>query len=252
MDYKKLKRIWQREEQMSFKGWDFSYLENRWESDMLPWDYSDIVKEYLKPHLKLLDIGTGGGEFLLTLCHPYANTSVTESYEPNVNLCMERLKPLGIDVRQVYEDNRMPFKDNSFDIVINRHASFDIKEIKRILRADGVFVTQQVGGKNNEMLSNKLIKKYESPYKKFTLENTSKQFEENDFELIYENEYYPSLRFYDIGAVVYFAKIIQWEFPGFTVETNFNELCELQDELIKKGYIESFEHRFIVVAKLKN
>ena len=29
-------------------------------------------------------MGTGGGEFLLTLDHPFYNTVVTESYPPNV------------------------------------------------------------------------------------------------------------------------------------------------------------------------
>ncbi|WP_242865989.1 hypothetical protein [Desnuesiella massiliensis] len=48
---------------------------------------------------------------------------------------------------------------------------------------------------------------------------------------------------------MYYAKIIQWEFPGFSVETCFDELCKLQKELINKPYIESYEHRLIVVAR---
>ena len=91
-------------------------------------------------------MGTGGGEFLLTLNHPYKNTSVTESWGPNVKLCKEKLEPLGVEVKEVFNDNELPFEDDTFDIIINRHESFDIKEIKRILKVDGIFITQQVGG----------------------------------------------------------------------------------------------------------
>lgn len=251
MNYKELKKIWNQEENMSFKGWDFSYLNGRWKREGLPWDYKVIVKKYLKPYHKLLDIGTGGGEFLLTFKHPYKNTSVTEAWQPNLELCKERLAPLGICVKQLYEDSKLPFDDNSFDIIINRHAALDIKQIRRVLKPAGKFITQQVGGENNKVLSSKLIKNTESKFSDFTLYNTSNEMINNGFQLLYKNEYCPSLRFYDIGAIVYFAKIIQWEFPGFTVEGNFDELCKLQNELVKRGYIESFEHRFIIVAQNK-
>lgn len=249
MNYEELKEIWEKEEKASFKGWDFSYLKDRLEDEELPWDYKFIVEKYLKFKYKLLDMATGGGEFLLTLQHPYENTSVTEAWEPNVKLCTERLVPLGITVKQVYEDDKLPFDDNCFDIIINRHGSFDIEEVKRVLKPKGIFITQQVGGRNNEKLSYKLIKNFKPQFSNNTLSNITKQLEGVGFEIVYKNEYYLSLKFYDIGAVVYFAKIIQWEFPEFSVESSFNELCELQNELTEKGYVESLEHRYIIVVK---
>lgn len=53
----------EKEEQAAFKGWDFSYLENRWDEQELPWNYEDILKKYLNPDYKLLDMGTGGENF---------------------------------------------------------------------------------------------------------------------------------------------------------------------------------------------
>ena len=128
MNYSELKELWKKEEQAAFKGWDFSYLENRWDEQELPWNYEDILKKYLNPDYKLLDMGTGGGEFLLSLNHPYNNTAVTEMWIPNVELCKQKLEPLGIQVKQVFNDSELPFEDNTFDIIINRHESFDIKE----------------------------------------------------------------------------------------------------------------------------
>ncbi|MCT4594983.1 MAG: class I SAM-dependent methyltransferase [Anaeromicrobium sp.] len=111
-----------KDEEKSFQGWDFSYLDNRWKEEKLPWDYKALLKKYLKSHYQLLDVGTGGGEFLLSLNHPYEKTAVTEAWEPNVKLCKEKLLPLGICVRQAHEDNELPFEDNSFDMIINRHS----------------------------------------------------------------------------------------------------------------------------------
>ncbi|WP_317411968.1 class I SAM-dependent methyltransferase, partial [Clostridium baratii] len=175
MNYSKLKELWKREENNTFKGWDFSYLENRWVDEELPWNYRDILKKYLNPDYKLLDMGTGGGEFLLSLNHPYNNTSVTEMWEPNVKLCKERLEPLGIEVKQVFNDDDLPFEDDTFDIIINRHASFDIKEVRRILKPNGIFITQQVGGKNNEVLSKALIKDFKPLFSENILDNKLKE-----------------------------------------------------------------------------
>ena len=172
MNYSKLKEVWKKEEQATFKGWDFSYLENRWDDEELPWNYEVILKKYLKPDYKLLDMGTGGGEFLLSLNHPYSNTSVTEKWIPNVKLCKQKLEPIGIQVKQVFNDSELPFEDNTFDIIINRHESFDIKEVERILKPEGIFITQQVGGKNNEILSKALIDNFNPLYAYNTLDNT--------------------------------------------------------------------------------
>ncbi|WP_278335909.1 hypothetical protein [Desnuesiella massiliensis] len=39
MNYDELKDIWKKDEEKSFQGWDFSYLNDRWEEEKLPWDY---------------------------------------------------------------------------------------------------------------------------------------------------------------------------------------------------------------------
>src|SRR5690606_11544784 len=106
----------------------------RWENEDLPWDYKKIVLEYLKDEMNLLDMGTGGGEFLLTLKHPYNKTSITEGYEPNYFLCKEILEPLGIKVYKVINDNLDDIDDDAFDIIINRHESYNEKEIRRVLK----------------------------------------------------------------------------------------------------------------------
>ena len=93
MKEKELIDIWKREESVAhIHGWDFSHIEGRYtEETDLPWNYQNIILDYLKPEMKLLDIDTGGGEFLLSLRHPYVKTSATEAYPPNIQLCKETL-----------------------------------------------------------------------------------------------------------------------------------------------------------------
>ncbi|QEY19590.1 class I SAM-dependent methyltransferase [Psychrobacillus sp. AK 1817] len=249
MNIETLKKDWKMEEIESFKGWDFSHLEGRWKEQATPWDYRKIIDKYLSPENVLLDMGTGGGEFLITLGHPFERTSVTEGWEPNVNLCKEKLEPLGICVKQVFNDSELPFEDNVFDIIINRHESYDVNEIRRILKKGGIFITQQVGGKNNEWLSNALINNFQPLYPSLNLENETKRFTSEGFAILYEDEYFPSLKFLDVGAIVYYAKIIEWEFPGFTVDSCLERLIELEKVMQLQGYVESYEHRFILVAR---
>ena len=71
MDMKEQIKSWKAEEEIAhIHGWDFSHIDGRYVEDSLPWDYRQVIGEYLKPEMKLLDIDTGGGEFLLRLNHP--------------------------------------------------------------------------------------------------------------------------------------------------------------------------------------
>lgn len=99
------------------------------------------------------------------------------------------------------------------------------------------------------MAFNNLIPNFKSLYPNFALENEAQKFTAEGFSLLYKNESYPSLKFRDVGAIVYYAKIIDWEFPGFTVDSCLERLIELEKMKESQGYIESLQHRFILVAK---
>ena len=251
MNEAKLKAYLQSEESRAFEGWDFSYLSGRWTSQPLPWNYKTIVQTYLESTHQLLDMGTGGGEFLLSLGHPHALTAVTEAYPPNVALCRRRLQPLGIKVIEADGAGALPFADASMDIVINRHEDFDADELARILKPGGVFVTQQVGGRNMNALSAKLIGGFVPAYPDHDMESNKAKLEAAGLETLLVDEALGALRFLDLGALVYYAKIIEWEFPGFSVEECFEALLALKKELDETGYIEGTEHRLIIAARKK-
>ncbi len=140
MDKEALLKRWLEEEEIAhIHGWDFSHIKGKFEEEHdLPWNYREIVNRYLWPEMKLLDIDTGGGEFLLSLGHPHCNLAATENYGPNVALCKRELLPLGIDFRQADGNGKLPFPAQSFDLVINRHGNFNPQEIWRVLKRGGI------------------------------------------------------------------------------------------------------------------
>lgn len=240
------------EEAHAFKGWDFSYLKGRWSSEKLPWNFNTFVKEYLKDSDNILDMGTGGGELLLSFKHPYEKTSVTEAYKPNIKLCQEILAPLGIKIYPIEQDDILINVPSDFyDIVLNHHESFSPSEVKRVLKENGIFITQQVGAYNNNDLATFFDSNHKIQFPKMTLDQTVKSLEDEGFEIVYKNEYYPKIKFFDLGAIAFFAKIIQWEFINFSVKDNLDKFEVLEKRLKDDGYIESTEHRFMIIAKKK-
>lgn len=250
MDNDKLLSLWKSEEEFPFKGWDFSHIEGRCEEQPVPWDYRRIVKSQMCPGAVMLDMGTGGGEFLLSLAPPSGRTYATESYPPNIELAKESLAERGIELRAFQNDNQLPFEDYFFTLVINRHESFSLSEVYRVLKGGGTFITQQVGHLNNRDLSLFLLG--ETPLTKSNPESLCAAVQEAErlgFHVLEQSECFPKTYYYDMGALVYMAKIIEWEFPGFSVDKCFDKLLELQKLIENQGYFISTEHRYLLVLK---
>lgn len=251
MTQEELIKSWKEEEKIAhIKGWDFSHLEGRMRSDEdLPWDYEKMVRRYLKDDMFLLDFDTGGGEFLLSLGHPYDKTAATEGYPPNVEYCRKTLTPLGIDLKECSDPSDIPFEDATFDIVINRHGSFDPKEIKRLLKPGGFFVTQQVGDRNDRELVEMVLPDAEVPFKDQNLKVQKKAFEDEGFEILAADECFRPICFYDVGAFVWFARIIEWEYPDFSVDRCLDQLLKMQEKIEADGVVEGHIHRYMIAAR---
>lgn len=251
MNKENLKRLWKQEEQYAYiNGWDFSHIYGRYDAENdLPWNYEQIIRRYLKKDFDIMDYDTGGGEFLLSLNHPYERISATEGYLPNVKLCREKLLPLGINFKECSDPSEIPFEDDAFDLIINRHGGFDAVEVYRLLRRGGLFITEQVGEDNDRDLVEMVLPGANKPFSHLNLSEQRKRFENMGFRIVRAEEAFRPIKFYDVGAFVWFARIIKWEFPNFSVDNSFERLLKMQEIIDKTGKIEGTIHRYLIVAE---
>ena len=78
----------------------------------------------------------------------------------------------------------LPFGDYEFDIVINRHGDFNAKEIHRVLKCGGIFITEQVGAENDRELVELLLGKTELPFPEKYLDIVKKRFCDVGFDIL--------------------------------------------------------------------
>ncbi|MFX0078235.1 MAG: class I SAM-dependent methyltransferase [Candidatus Hermodarchaeota archaeon] len=234
-----------------FAGWDFSYLSQtgRWQSEPLPWSYASTLWPYLRNASSLLDMGTGGGEFLSLLAPLPAHTCATEGHPPNFPLAQQRLEPLGVKVFKIIEETNLPFNDAEFELTINRHESYDANEVYRILQHDGFFITQQVGDQNDIEINVLFGTTPDIGAQPWTAKSAAKELQGVGFDNIKIDEAFPRLRFYDVGAIVYFLKAIPWIIPDFSVDQFQDVLYQLHERIQSEGFLEIHEHRFLIVSQ---
>ncbi len=241
---------------MDFSGWDFSDIidTGRMEEDPFDWSYADTVKSLFESAGTLLDIGTGGGELLSSVSPLPALTYATESYPPNVEIARKNLSPLGVEVVYVpkneqppYND-RLPFEDGFFDLIINRHDAYCPKEIHRILKENHFFITEQIGALS---CANLLLDLSGSArmMSRWNLMSAVWELEENGFRIIRKKEHIVPIRFYDIGAVVFYLKAIPWLIKDFTPVKYDKQLRFIDSIIYSRGYYQTLSHGFFVVAE---
>ena len=236
-------------EKAHFSGWDFSYLKDRLVEENPEWDYREIVIDHISRAVSLLDMGTGGGEFLSALPVLPETAFATEGWLPNLEIARQRLERIGVQVHSFDDDKQLPFNSNFFDLVINRHDFFDPQELNRILKPGGIFITQQVGGQDQQPLNQFLAPHIKSLYENWSLSYAVQQLIAAGFDIRFQKEEFPHSKFLDIGAVVYYLKVIEWQIPGFNTKDYHKSLLDLHHHIQSEGTLKSYCHRFIVVAE---
>ncbi|MBT2579592.1 class I SAM-dependent methyltransferase [Bacillus sp. ISL-8] len=234
----------------NFSGWDFSFISEtgRMNSEPLSWSYGSTAFQLMQCAKSMLDMGTGGGEFL-SMLQPFPSTIyATEGYAPNVPIARKKLEPLGIIVIEVTDDTALPFQDGQFDLIVNQHESYSTSEVKRSLSINGTFLTQQVGGLDCAELNEQFGTPLNSEFSSWSLETACSELRKSGFTILEAKEEFPLQRFYDVGAVVYYLKAIPWQIPDFIVDSYTEELYCIHEIILQKGYFDVKQHRFIIKA----
>jgi SAM-dependent methyltransferase len=209
-----------------------------------PWDYEATARELARSAGSVLDLGTGGGERLSEIVRgSRARVTATESWETNVPVAHRRLAPLGVRVVQA-SSLRLPFVDAAFDLVLDRHEELDPREVVRVLRPGGRFLTQQVD--RNDW---KELRRY------FRLTDFGDQFVEYKEALEAEGMVVQGARhdqrvaYGGLGDVVFMLLTAPDTVPDFDPEREIGGLLALEDEHGTADGIVLTESRFILSAR---
>ncbi len=251
MDHQDLIDVWRHEEQQPFTGWDFSYLEGRMVEEQPPWSYLERAAELMQSASAVLDMGTGGGERLLSLqAHWPETVVVTEDYAPNVKLAEARLGPLGVQVVRVSltRESRLPFEDGEFDLILNRHSGLNCAEVARVLASGGVFLTQQI----HALWAQDLLAEFGAvpQWPDVTPDTHVPRLEAAGLQIRNVESWQGQLIFHDVGALVYYLKAVPWLVPGFSAATHTDDLLRLQTRLQRQGLL-VFEARKYLIEAVK-
>lgn len=245
-------------EAVKLEGWDFSFLDGRIEVEPEPWDYRTRVGELASTVRSLLDIGTGGGEFVASLDRRPPLTVATEAWMPNVPVAAARLGPLGVylvadegapdNVSQGpdTERGRLAFCDGAFDAVINRHTSFLPREVARVLSRHGTLITQQVGKLNEIELNDALDAG--PPGASPTLEEYVEQLHAGGLRVVRAEEARPRKRYLDIGAIAYNVKALVGQFSGLDHAMLRDRLHKIHTRIEREGAFVVHHHRLFLEA----
>jgi SAM-dependent methyltransferase len=125
-------------------GWDFGRLHVIEEGR--EWYFYDKIVEHCDPSTVLLDIGTGGGKKVLQIAPAVLLLVGVDISAEMVRVAQKSLRASqakNVRFHQMAAQS-LRFPENFFDVVSCRQAAFSPAEVARVLRQDGVFLTQQV------------------------------------------------------------------------------------------------------------
>jgi len=245
---KDLYTIWKMEEKASFSGWDFSHLKNRMIEEKPPWNYNSMAKRLVRKSLSILDMGTGGGEIFSSFAPFPAHTVATEGYAPNYIVAKKRLSPLNVKVIKFSNSltRKMPFKKEEFDLILNRHDAYNSSELFRILKNNGIFLTQQVGENLRDLMKEFGVKPV---WGRWNAELAKKLLRDAGFEIEKYRKWKGKAEFKDVGAVVYLLKAVPWIVRNFSVDKYLPVLEKMQNKIESGNKLIFTEGRFLIKAR---
>ena len=191
----------------------------------------------------MLDMGTGGGEWLSSLRARAPVTVATESWPPNVGIAATKLRALGVPVvhdegatdnlRQDREDpkGRLAFTAGAFDLVTNRHESFVASEVSRVLQPKGTFLTQQAQSGSQQF--HQLLGVQPAHVEELEMDLAIEQLHAAALPVDEAHEGHTTTVFADIGALAWYLRSVPWAVPDFSVSAYRQALIRLHGDPIR-------------------
>ena len=231
-------------------GWDFGRLDGRASEQRPSWGYQRTIAARLPQVSAALDVQTGGGEVLAGVDRLPRLMAATEGWPPNVAEATRLLHPRGVVVVAVPDGAPFPFGDAAFDLVTSRHpVAPQWTEIARVLRPGGCYLAQHVGPASmDELIAWFLGPRPPAGEQPRHPDREAAAARAAGLEVLQVRHERLRAEFHDIGAVVYFLRLVPWIVPGFTVAAYRDRLRALHDRIERDGAFETTSSRMLVTA----
>lgn len=228
-----------------FSGWSFSSGSWRRLDAAPPWNYGSLVCEAAKSARSVLDMGTGGGEFLAEVSSSLPDRVVaTEEWKVNVPVAKKRLAKFAIEVVEC-RSVELAFKDGSFDLVLNRHEDLEPSEVARVLSPGGRVITQQIGRDNWKELR-KYFQRTTDPGDHRG--RYAKAFQAAGLKLDTNLSHDCKVAYATLGDFVFMLTVTPWTIPDFNLDGDVDALLSLDRECHTENGLELTESRFLIIA----
>ena len=247
-DVLRVERIarWEREQAEPLTGWDFSQAQNRPILEPLPWDYRAVARPFVDAAQRMLDLGTGGGEILLTLAPLPPFCVATELSEPRAQVARRRLSAHSVRVAVLESTRPLPFRPGAFDLVLIRNSAFIARHIGEVLNREGVFLTQQVARGNLADLLQVLGLKEGNPDWQYP-EQAAADLRAAGFTSVEFQTFDSFFEFVSLGAMLWFLEGI---LPGrVEVSACYEGLLELQRRADRGEKLRFTRKRYLLTAR---
>ena len=132
------------------KDWDFDAFEIESEN-LTDWDLYEILNKVCDSNSKVLDLGTGGGEKVLSSfpdCKEIIGTDYSEAMIETANKNLAKSGRKNITFR-LMDNLKMDVPDDYFDVVVARNTVTNPKQIYKCLKKGGYLLLRGVDGKND-------------------------------------------------------------------------------------------------------
>ena len=119
------------------RGTDTSQIRTR--SEPFGWSYTDLLRDTVSGTERVVDVGTGGGEVF---------SAVARQGDIALDMSVEKLAVARENLTcslAAADKFALPLRDEIADVVSDRHVGADPREVLRILRPGGIYLTQQPG-----------------------------------------------------------------------------------------------------------
>lgn len=233
------------------QGWDFSRVRD--ERDPVPWDYIDVVRRYLRPSDRVLDVGTGGGEKFLALASHFGTGIGIDASAKMIGAALANKSSSAADnvSFEVMRTEALQFADAEFEVVLNRHCTIDVGESYRVLRPGGFFITQRVGARNTQNISALFGcgpgGQYEQdPSQGVTI--LAEVFRRRGCRVVCTAEYDVRYWFLDVESLLFWLKAIPIP-QDFDIEIHWRQVDQIITEYRTPKGIETNEHRELLIVQ---